>query len=131
MASSRLSCPATDAGFHQIPSLPGLAATIACPIPTACAPVGRRRKRAPSLPVVVVWAPAPPATRLATAKLERSRLIDQHDGDIIAHGVAEPAFVADENLLRFTILELRLAFGTHEDLEQAFRQTHLLFPVAN
>src|SRR4030088_394757 len=127
MASSRLSCPATDAGFHQIPSLPGFAATIAWPMPTACAPVGRRRKSAPSLPVVVVCAPAPPARRLATAKLERSRLIYQHDWDIIAHGVAQPALVADQNLFRFQILELRLAFGTHENLEQTLRQAHLLF----
>src|ERR1700694_4674070 len=127
MVSSRLAWPATDAGFHQIPSLPGCAATIAWPIPTDCAPVGRRRKRAPSLPVVVACAPAPPARRLATAKLERSRLIYQHDWDIIAHCVAQPALVADENLFRFPILELRLALGTHEDLEQTLRQTHLLF----
>jgi len=54
-----------------------------------------RRKRAPSLPVVVVCAPAPTARRLATTKLERSRLIDQHDWDIIAHGIAKPALLAD------------------------------------
>jgi hypothetical protein len=81
--------------------------------------------------VVVDCALAPPARRLATAKLERSRLIDQHDGDIIAHGVAKPALVTNENLFRFTILELRLALGTHEDLEQTLRQTHLVFPVAS
>jgi hypothetical protein len=50
-------------------------------------------------------------------KLERSRLIDQHDGNIIAHGVAKPALVADENLLRLPVLQLRFALGTHEDLE--------------
>src|SRR6202022_287136 len=107
-----------EAGFHQIPSLPGFAATIAWPMPTACAPVGRRRKRAPSLPVVAVCAPAPPARRLATAKLERSCLIYQHDWDIVAHGVAKPALVADEDVFRFPVLEVRLALGTHEDLEQ-------------
>jgi hypothetical protein len=93
--------------------------------------VGRRRKRAPSLPVDDNCAPAPPARRLATAKLERSRLIDQHDGNVVAHSVAEPARVADENLLRFTIFERRLALGTYEDFEQAFRQAHFLFPVAS
>jgi hypothetical protein len=93
--------------------------------------VGRRRKRAPSLPVDDDCAPAPPARRVATAKLERSRLIDQHDWDVIAHSVAKPALVADENLFRFAIFELRLALGTHEDFEQTFRQAHLLLPVAS
>jgi hypothetical protein len=82
-------------------------------MPTACAPVGRRRKRAPSLPVVVVCAPAPPARRPATTMLERRRLIYQHDWDIVTHGIAKPALVADENLFRFPILELGLALRTH------------------
>jgi hypothetical protein len=71
------------------------------------------------------------ARRLATTQLERSRLIYQHDWDIIAHGVAKPALVADENLFRFPILELRLALGAHEDLEQTLRQAHYFFPVAS
>src|SRR3954468_1312588 len=119
-----------DAGFHQIPSLPGLAATIACPIPTACAPVGSSRNSDPSLPVGV-WPAAGCARATATATLERSRLIDQHDGDVVPHRVAQPTLVTDERLLRFTVLELALALGTNQNLEKPRRQAHLLFPVAS
>jgi hypothetical protein len=52
------------------------------------------------------------------ARLYRSSLIDQHDWDIIAHGVSQTALVADERLLRLPILQLALALGTDEDLQQ-------------
>src|SRR6266702_7182715 len=100
MASSFWAWPAIEAGFHQMPSLPGFSATIACPIPTACAPVGSNRKREPSLPVGVC-ACATPVTMLMMATLERSRLIDQHDWDVVAHGVPQPAFVTQQCLLGF------------------------------
>src|SRR5205085_5159702 len=77
IASSFLSCPPTEAGFHQIPSLPGLAATIAWPVPTACAPVGSNRKSEPSLPVGAC-PDADAASIAGSPRLKRSRLIDQH-----------------------------------------------------
>src|SRR5437016_6961925 len=88
MANSFWSWSPREAGFHQMPSLPGLAATIACPMPTACAPVGSSRKSEPSLPVGVC-ANAGATAVAASAKLERTRLIDQHDWDVVANGVAQ------------------------------------------
>src|SRR5580765_4736436 len=104
-----------------MPSLPGLAATIACPIPTACAPVGSRRKRAPSLPLTAC-ARAFPARIAESATLERSRLIDQHDWDVVAHGVAESALVTQQRLFLLAILQLALAFGAHEYFKKTRRQ---------
>ena len=47
--TSVLSSRASEAGFHQSPSLPDGAATAACPAPTVRAPIGTSRKSAPSL----------------------------------------------------------------------------------
>jgi hypothetical protein len=85
-------------------------------MPTACAPVGRSKKREPSLPLTCPR--APPARSADSAKLERSRLIDQHDGDVVADSVAQPALVAQQRLFFFAILELALALGTHEYFEE-------------
>src|SRR6266849_6398253 len=119
-----------DAGFHQMPSLPGFSATIACPMPTATAPVGSSRKSEPSLPVGAC-ARACPVRRADSPTLKRSRLIDQHDWDVVTHGVAQPAFVTDKDLLRLAILELALAFGTNENFQQTCIQAHLPIPVAS
>src|SRR5882757_11130124 len=130
IASSRLSCWAIDAGFHQMPSLPGFPATIAWPMPTACAPVGSSRKREPSLPVGSC-ALARPAMIAESATLKRSRLIDQHDWDVVTDGIAQPTLVTEKGLLRLSILEFALALRADEDFEEARRQGHLLFPVAS
>src|SRR6267378_7483 len=119
-----------EAGFHQIPSLPGFMATMAWPIPTACAPVGNRRKSEPSLPVGV-WARECPATNASNPTLKRSCLIDQHNGDVVAHGVPEPALVTKKDLLGLPVFELGLALWTDEDFQETRRQAHLLFPVAS
>src|SRR4051812_35757477 len=122
IASSFCVCSPSEAGFHQMPSLPGLAATIACPIPTAWAPVGSNRNSAPSLPLGV-WAPAARMLSDAIAMLERSRLIDQHNRDVFAHGVAKTAFVAKQHLLLLAVLELTLTFRADEDFQQSRRKT--------
>src|SRR5690349_10671041 len=82
IAISFLSSPPMDAGFHQIPSPPGLAAAIACPIPTAIAPVGSSRNKGPSLPLCD-WAAAL-VVAATKKKLKRSCLIDQHDRNVLA-----------------------------------------------
>jgi hypothetical protein len=99
-----------------MPSLPGFAATIACPIPTACAPVGSSRNSEPSLPAGA-WAAEEAAASDSSAVLKRSRLIDQHDGDIVAHGIAKPALVAKQRVLRLAVLELALALRTNQNFE--------------
>src|SRR5579859_6572549 len=98
-------------------------------MPTVCAPVGSSRKRAPSLPFDD-WASALALTRAESAKLKRSRLIYQHDRDIVTDGVPKTTFLAEELLLGFAILELTLALGTNQDFEQTRRQAHFAFPVA-
>jgi hypothetical protein len=56
-----------------------------------------------------------------SATLKRSRLIDQHDWDVVTDGIAEPAFVTEEGLLRLSILEFALALGTNEYFEKTRR----------
>jgi hypothetical protein len=84
----------------------------------------------PSLPVAD-WAPATAAMHPANARLERSRLIDQHDGNVVPYRVAKPAFVADQNLLGFPVLQLAFAFRANQNLEQTWGQAHFVFPVAS
>jgi hypothetical protein len=97
---------------------------------TACAPVGSSRKREPSLPVGSC-ARARPAMIAESATLKRSRLIDQHDWDVVTDGIAQPTLVTEKGLLRLSILEFALALRANEDFEEARRQGHLLFPVAS
>src|SRR5688500_5274340 len=101
-------------GFHQIPSLPGVAATIAWPMPTACAPVGSSRNNAASLPCPEAGA----AASASETRLERSSLIDQHNGNIVADRIAKLALLADQRLLRLSILQLALALRADENLQQ-------------
>jgi hypothetical protein len=79
--------------------------------------VGSRRNNAPSLPLAC--APAEAAVSAESARLERSRLIDEHDGDVIAHSVPQLALVADERLLCFEVFELTFAFRTDKYFEKA------------
>jgi hypothetical protein len=115
----------------------------------ARAPTGMRRKVAPPVDVCARSAaegmtPAASAkSATATRRAERERtadrarrgrftspsdgrcLVDQHDGYVIAHGVAESASVADETVLALSIFELALALGTDENLEQRFGKAHV------
>jgi hypothetical protein len=101
-------------------------------MPTARAPTGRRRKIPPS-----VATPCPsdrPAraieTSIAAARwrnaLERRCLIDQHDGNSVAHGIAQSADVAVESLREFAILQLSLAPWADEDGKQLRREAQVL-----
>jgi hypothetical protein len=53
----------------------------------------------------------------ARAKLKRSRLIDEHDWNVVAHSVAKPALVTKKRLLLLTILELTLTLRADEDFQ--------------
>ena len=67
-----------------------------------------------------------PLARLRRAVLsEGRRLVDQHDRDIVADGVAKPACVANEHGLGRTVLEFALAFRADEDGEQLLMQCHV------
>ena len=94
IASSRFFCAPIDAGFHQIPSLPGFRRDHCLSHADGLRPVGSSRKSAPSLPLTSC-ARALPARSAESATLERSRLVDQHDRNVVAHGVAQPALVAE------------------------------------
>src|SRR5687767_15126189 len=117
MDISRRVAAARAAGFHQRPSDPSRRATTAWPNPTARAPTGRNRNAPPSLPSLPCAARAgawhTKAARISA--LQRSRLIDEHDGDIIAERIAEPAVLAIELRLLRMILELALALGADQN----------------
>jgi hypothetical protein len=66
-----------------------------------------------------------------SARLKRSRLIDQHDWDVVTDGITQPTLVTEKSLLSLSILEFTLALGADEDFEETRRQAHLLFPVAS
>src|SRR5688500_3917045 len=101
---------------------------MAWPIPTARAPTGRRRKRAPSVSMpdcATTGCGAAIATAAASAAiLKRRRLINEHDGNVIADRVPEPARVADELCLRLAVLELTTALRADEDRQQLGRYAH-------
>src|ERR1051325_6980280 len=119
------------AGFHHNASAPLSSATAACPLPPAPPPGGRSSSGAPSVT-------APDCERAGRAtpmrlqqtnttrrtELERGRLIDQHDRDVVADGVAKAAGSADERRLLFEVLEPSLAFRADENGEELRRDTH-------
>src|SRR4029453_15338320 len=100
-ASRRVAAPIA-AGFHHTASVPGRSATTAWPIPTERAPTGRRRNNAPSVarPVCACATPAAAimmAPTMATdSRLDRSSLIREHDGNVVAYRIFQAAVVADE-----------------------------------
>jgi hypothetical protein len=86
------------AGFHHTPSLPGFSATTACPIPTARAPIGSRRKAVPVAFPLSCAATFPEPRKIAASAiaLERTSLIHEHDGNVIADGIAQLARRTDK-----------------------------------
>src|SRR5687767_215112 len=130
-ASRRIDAPIA-AGFHQTLSLPPRSATTAWPRPTDRAPTGRRRKSAPSCarPVcarrsLASAARSARAPAIGIAPLERCRLIHEHDRNVVADRVLQPARMADEARLIGPILEFALALRADENRQQLRRQGHL------
>src|SRR2546423_7516886 len=74
--------------------------------PAALAPAGARRA-------------SPRASRL-----QRLRLVHQHDGDVVLDPVHQPARLANDLLLLFAELELALALRAGEDLLELLRDGH-------
>src|SRR6476660_6037830 len=130
MAASRCVAAPIAAGFHHTASLPGLSATTAWPIPTERAPTGRRRNNAPSVArPVCACATSAAEIRMAPrrandARLERSSLIREHDGDVVPHRVLQLAGVADEARLIGSILQLALALRADENGQQLRGERH-------
>ena len=56
-------------------------------------------------------------TASASGQIGR-RLVEQHDRDVVAHGIAKLAVVAEQRGVLLTVLERALALGAHEDGEQ-------------
>ena len=61
---------------------------------------------------------------IATASLERRRLIREHDRNVVAHRVLQAAVVTDEARLIGSIFELALALRAYEYGEQLRGQAH-------
>src|SRR3989441_7130360 len=72
-------------------------------------------------------APAPGGARRASpraSRLQRLRLVHQHDGDVVLDPVHQPARLANDLLLLFAELELALALRAGEDLLELLRDGH-------
>jgi hypothetical protein len=52
-----------------------------------------------------------------SAALKRSRLIDQHDWNVVTNGVTQPALVTEKGLVGLSILEFALALGANKNFE--------------
>src|SRR5690242_9931595 len=62
-------------------------------------------------------------------RLEVSRLVDQHDGDVVLDGVDQAAGVTHQRLLRRgAVLERSLALRADENLEEIGRDAHGAYP---
>src|SRR6266850_2152737 len=134
-ANSSSDSVARPAGFQNAASPRPAAAIAVCPIPTACAPTGKTRNNAPALrgrswaesrEVGMLERTNIPTVQHSRAFLERLRLIDEHDGDVIFDGVDQPAGVAGERLRwrRGPILERPFALGADENVEEVGSEAH-------
>src|SRR5439155_20356309 len=151
-ASSPRSIVARPAGFQNAASPRPSSVAPVCPMATACAPTGKSRNSAPEL-LASSWADRSKTERWNEGTLERQttarnvarhhvppfprslvlsevlRLIDQHDGDVVFHGVDQTAGLAHELFLRRgAVLQRPLAFGADEDCQQIGRETHPAYP---
>src|SRR2546426_1968427 len=135
-ANSPFSMVARPLGFQNTASPPPSSATALWPIPTARAPTGNNRNSPPAFWVpsgTIAWAErrsdtaADSRTAKATPRsLERLRLIDQHDGDVVLDRVDQPARVAHQLLGgRLAVLQWAFALGTDKDVEEVGREAHV------
>src|SRR5215510_3038578 len=62
--------------------------------------------------------------RRMARRLQRRCLVDQHDGNPVTNGITQLAVMTQQGRLRFAILEVLLAFWTHQDREQLRRNGH-------
>src|SRR6266853_3465274 len=136
---------ARPAGFQKAASPCPARVTAVCPMPTASAPTGRLRNRAPEL-LGKDWAHrrtgpqtqrsnkahpsiGPPDRLTARSALEVRRLIDQHDGNVVVHPVDQAADVAYEGFAGGgAVFERPLALRTHQDLQQLGSKAHPAYP---
>src|SRR5438067_7748517 len=119
-------------------AVPTGSAAPAPPRPTLRASVGTRRKDAAvsfvcadacaaSMTSSERSASAAPWARVRSRivrRSERRRLIEEHDGNVVPHRVAQLAPVAHEARLRLAVFELSLAFGADENGEQLRGERH-------
>src|SRR5881296_4303240 len=58
------------------------------------------------------------------SRLQRLRLVHEHDGDVVLDPVHQPARLANDLLLLFAEIELALALRAGEDLPELLRDGH-------
>src|SRR6266702_4074932 len=126
---------ARPAGFQNAASPRPSSVTAVCPMPTAAAPTGSARKRAPAL--LTSWAGRRSGGRAvrssATARTrppsEVLRFIDQHDGNVVFDRVDKAAGAAHQLFARRgAMFERPLALGADEDFQQVGRKAHPAYP---
>src|SRR5207247_521405 len=136
-ANSPFSMVARPLGFQNTASPLPSRVTALCPIPTARAPTGNNRNSPPAFcapSAAMAWAPrwtGGPADRhsaRAIRPLERLRLIDQHDRDVVLDREDQPALVTHQLLGGRggggAMLQGPLALGADEDIEQVGGEAH-------
>src|SRR3990172_1211363 len=129
MAISLFGISARPAGFQNAASAVWASAMPAWPSAVVRAPTAISKNVAPpSVTSLGVWPargrvrPRPATIR---ASLERLRLINEHDRDIVLDRVDEAAGVAGELFLGLgVVFEVALALGADEDFKQVGRQAH-------
>src|SRR3989442_2221921 len=139
---------ASPAGFQNAASPRPSRATAVWPMPTAWAPTGKSRNKAPEFWIwprsVTAWPDSGtvgltdrkaasrtlrPTVRRSDRPSEGLRLIDQHDGDVVFDGIAEATRVTDQLFGgRGAVLQRSLALGADEDREEVGRETHTTYP---
>src|SRR5919206_325801 len=87
-------------------------------------PSNTRAMSTERLPATTAGNPVSSAGQAAASRLQRRRLIDQHDRDVVAHRVADAARVTHERRLSRSIFQVALAPGAHEDCEELLRERH-------
>src|SRR5438045_4314383 len=63
------------------------------------------------------------------SRLQRLRLVHQHDGDVVLDAVHQLASLADDLLLVVAKLQLALALGASEDFPQLGGDRHVRLPI--
>src|SRR5437660_2802320 len=128
---------ARPAGFQKAASPCPSRETAVCPKPTASAPTGNKRNSAPEFSVVGAappWAARRADSATASGRkgtpLERLRLIDQHDRDVVVDGVDQATRVTHEGFRRRrrAVLERAFALRADEDLEEFGGEAHATYP---
>src|ERR1700723_470444 len=90
------------------------------PSPTRYAPIASHANWRARVASIVFIA----GRRGAGRARDRFGFLDQHDRNVVAHGVLQSARVADQAVLLVVEMQVALAFRARQDVEQFLTQRH-------